>query len=130
MKLTSIQFARFALAVIYIWFGVLKVVRLSPANPLVASLLERTMSFVAFDTFIIWFGLFEVTIGVLFLLPKMDKLTLLLFVLHIFSTTMPLFLLPTMAWSAFLVPTLEGQYIIKNIALIALAVHIYGGRVR
>lgn len=130
MKSVSMQYARIALSVIYVWFGALKVVGESPANPLVASLLERTMPFVSFEVFIIWFGLFEVIIGLLFLLPKADRISLPLFIVHMITTTMPLFLLPAIIWSKFLVPTLEGQYIIKNIALIALAATMYGKRVR
>lgn len=130
MKSVSMQYARIALSVIYVWFGVLKIVGESPANPLVASLLERTMPFVSFEIFIVWFGLFEVVIGLLFLLPKADRISLPLFIIHMITTTMPLFLLPAMIWSKFFVPTLEGQYIIKNVALIALAATIYGKRVR
>lgn len=130
MKLTSLQCARIALSVIYVWFGALKVVGLSPANPLVVGLLERTMPFMSFDLLIIWFGIFEVIIGLLFLIPKFDRITLWLFAAHMVTTIMPLYLLPAFAWSNFFVPTLEGQYMIKNIALIALAVRIYEGRVR
>jgi hypothetical protein len=32
-------------------------------------------------------------------------------------------------WQNFLVPSLEGQYIIKNIVIVALALSIGGGRV-
>ncbi len=130
MKSVSMQFARIALSVIYVWFGLLKVMGESPANPLVASLLERTMPFVSFETFIVWFGLFEVMIGVLFLIPKADRITLSLFVFHMVTTAMPLFLLPAIIWNKLFIPTLEGQYIIKNIALIALAATIYEKRVR
>jgi len=37
---------------------------------------------------------------------------------------MPLILLPQVTWSGILVPTLEGQYIIKNLAIIAAAIGI------
>jgi uncharacterized membrane protein YkgB len=37
---------------------------------------------------------------------------------------LPLFLLPQITWHKFLVPTLEGQYIIKNLAIISLALVI------
>ena len=39
-------------------------------------------------------------------------------------TFMPLFMLPEVTWSAFLVPTLEGQYIIKNLVIISGAIGI------
>jgi uncharacterized membrane protein YkgB len=40
------------------------------------------------------------------------------------TTFMPLFLIPQETWAGFFVPTLEGQYIIKNFVLIAAAIGI------
>lgn len=120
----SFPIARLAIFVVYFWFGILKVVGASPANPLVASLLEKTMPFLTFDSFIVGFGIFEAVIGILFLFKKFDRLSILLFAIHMVMTTMVLVLLPAMAWDGFLVPSLEGQYVIKNIALIALVITI------
>lgn len=114
-------FAHFALFVVFVWFGGLKIIYQSPANPLVEALLARTMPFMSFDVFITYFGIFEVLIGILFIIPRAEKIALGLLALHMLTTIMPLFLLPEMAWQAPLVPTLEGQYIIKNIVIIALA---------
>jgi uncharacterized membrane protein YkgB len=36
----------------------------------------------------------------------------------------PLVLVPEYTWQSFLVPTLEGQYIIKNMVIIAVAIGI------
>ena len=58
--------ARFGLFVIFFWFGILKVLGMSPASPLVAELFAKTIPFMSFGTFIILFGLFECLIGVLF----------------------------------------------------------------
>ncbi len=63
-------------------------------------------------------------IGIMFLFPRITKYTKIVFFLHVFSTTLPLILLPGMVWTGFLVPTLEGQYIIKNIIMIALVLNI------
>jgi hypothetical protein len=41
-----------------------------------------------------------------------------------YRTFMPLFIIPDATWSGFLVPTLEGQYIIKNLVVIATAIGI------
>lgn len=116
--------ARISLFVIFVWFGVLKVVDASPANPLIEVLLDRTLPFIAFRNFIMLFGLFEVLIGALFLLPRFDRITIPLFFLHVFATALPLILLPAIAWQRFLIPTLEGQYIIKNIVLVSLVLSI------
>ncbi len=119
-----IPFSRIAIFIIFFWFGILKVLSLSPASPLVGELLERTLPFIQFSDFLIFFGLFEMFIGTLFLVPRFDRIALFLLAIHMITTVMPLFLLPQITWSAFLVPTLEGQYIIKNVLIIALAMGI------
>lgn len=117
----SVPLARFGLFVIFFWFGLLKVVGLSPASGLVQSLFENTVPWMAFSTFIIAFGIFEMLIGILFLVRGVERIVIPLLFIHMVTTFMPLFLLPQETWSGFLVPTLEGQYIIKNLALIAAA---------
>ena len=116
-----IAFSRFALFVVYFWFGLLKVLGLSPASPLVLSLLGKTMPFMEPHAFLILFGILEVIIGLLFLIPRTEKLALCLLTLHMIAVSLPLILLPQITWQKLFVPTLEGQYIIKNILIIAIA---------
>lgn len=123
-KDSFVPFAKFALFLVYFWFGALKVIGASPASPLVLALLNLTMPFIAPETFLILFGLFEMLIGILFILPRMERPAIILIVLHLLTTIMPLFLLPSFVWTGFLIPTMEGQYIIKNVLIIALALTI------
>jgi uncharacterized membrane protein YkgB len=123
-KRFSMPAARVALFVVFFWFGFLKLLDTSPANPLVSALLQRTMPFISFNEFIICFGILEMIIGVLFLIPRAERIVILLLGLHMVTTFMPLVLLPTITWQGFLTPTLEGQYIIKNLVIIALALGI------
>jgi len=120
----SIPFARFSLFVIFFWFGALKVVGLSLASALVQALFEQTIPWMHFSTFMILLGLFECLIGVLFLIRGLERIVIPLLFLHMVTTFMPLFILPQETWSGFLVPTLEGQYIIKNLVIIAAAIGI------
>ncbi len=120
----SMPVARFGLFVVFFYFGLLKVLGLSPASGLVQNLFEHTIPWMAFSTFLVLFGLFECLIGILFILPKMERVVIPLLFLHMITTFMPLFVLPEVTWSGFLVPTLEGQYIIKNLVIIAAAVCI------
>lgn len=120
----SVPLARFGLFIIFFWFGLLKVIGLSPASGLVQSLFENTIPWMEFSTFLIFFGLFEMLIGVLFLIRGVERIVIPLLFIHMITTFMPLFLLREETWSGLLVPTMEGQYIIKNIALIAAAVGI------
>ena len=120
----SMPVARFGLFVVFFWFGLLKVVGTSSASPLVEKLFEQTISWMSFPTFIVLFGLFEMLIGILFAIRGFERLVIALLFLHMITTFMPLFLLPEITWSGFMMPTLEGQYIIKNVVIIATAIAI------
>jgi len=122
LRSISEPLARIAIFIVFFWFGFLKLFNLSPANPLVSDLLQKTMPFMTFGQFIIFFGLFEMLIGILFLIPKMERISILLLFIHMLTTALPLFMIPAIAWQSAFVPTLEGQYIIKNIVIIALAI--------
>ncbi len=124
LRRLSIPFARLALFIIFFWFGILKIVGSSPANPMVADLLNITMPFVSWSTFIVFFALYEILIGVTFLIPRLERLAIALLIPHMIMTSLPLFFLPAMTWQSFMTPTLEGQYIIKNLVIIALAMGI------
>ncbi len=125
LKQITVLLSRIALFVMYFWFGLLKVIGQSPASPLVEKLFDNTISGVMpFSSFIVLFGLFEMVIGVLFFIPRFEKVATGLFGLHIFTTVLPLFVIGEI-WTKFGVPTIEGQYIIKNLALIVCALNIW-----
>ena len=116
--------ARIGLFVVFFWFGALKVFGASPATPLVQALFQHTIPFMPFSVFIILFGLFEMLIGILFLFKGCERVVIPLLFLHMITTFLPLFLIPQETWSGFFVPTLEGQYIVKNLVIIAAAIGI------
>ena len=124
----EVTLARIAIFTVYFWFGLLKLIGMSPAAPLVQGLFERTINFMPFGTFYLLFSIFEVVIGILFLMRGMERLAISLLGIHMITTIMPLFLMPDFTWQAFLIPTLEGQYIIKNILIIACA-FVVGSRI-
>jgi uncharacterized membrane protein YkgB len=49
--------------------------------------------------------------------------------LQMVGTFLPLILLPEITWQHLFIPTMEGQYIIKNLVLITAAI-VVGGTVR
>lgn len=116
--------ARIALFIIFFWFGLLKTMNISPAEPLVQTLLAATMSFVPFDGFRIFFGFYEMAIGLAFLFAGAERLAVVLLLPHMATTFLPLILLPNETWASVLVPTFIGQYIIKNLVIIALALSL------
>lgn len=124
LRKISIPLARFSIFLVFFWFGLLKVVGLSPASLMVNTLLHATMPFISSPSFLVFFGLFEMLIGVLFLIRGCERIVIPLLFLHMITTVLPLFILPKMVWTGMFVPTLEGQYIIKNIVIIAAAIGI------
>ena len=120
----SLPLARLSLFTVYFWFGALKLFGQSPANQLVGELLARTIPFISLPHFLIILGVLEMVIGLLFILPGYERLAIFLLVIHLITTALPLFLLEAVTWKAFMVPTLEGQYIIKNAVIVALALAI------
>ena len=120
-----LPFARFSLFIIYFWFGILKIFTVSPANDVVRATLEATMPFIPFDTFVVFLGIIEMGIGLLFLIPGWERIALLIILPHMATTFFPLILLPNLAWDGPFIPSLEGQYIIKNCALIATALALF-----
>ncbi len=123
-KNISVPLARLSIFVVFFWFGILKVLGYSPASELVKDLLAQTIGFFNPNSFVAWFGVFEMIIGLLFLIKGMERLVIPMLLAHMLTTMMPLFFLPSQTWSHFLVPTLEGQYIIKNMAIIAASIGI------
>ncbi len=116
--------ARLAIFVIYFWFGALKLFGLSPAGPLAEALVVKIFGAADFDLLFHLLAAFECLIGLLFLFPKATRLAIPLLLIHMLIVCSPLILLPELAWSQPFVPTLEGQYIIKNLAIAALAIGI------
>ncbi len=114
---------RISLAIVFIWFGALKPLGMSPANDLVA----RTVVWFPPHIFIPILGVWEVLIGVCLLIKPLNRAGLLLLFLQMPGTALPLFLLPHVCFEQIpFVPTLEGQYIIKNLVLISAGIAVGG----
>lgn len=123
-KRTFIPFARISIFIVFFWFGFIKLLGLSPASPLAEALTAKTVGAQYFNTLFVVIALVECIIGVLFLIPKATRIVVPLLLLHMAIVCSPLLLVPEYTWQSFLVPTLEGQYIIKNAVVIAVAIGI------
>lgn len=122
---------RVSLSIIFVWFGILKPFGISSAEPLVVA----TVAWLPFfqpETWVDVIGWWEVLIGVFFLFQRTVRAAIALLALQMAGTLMPLFLLPEVTFQAGrfpYAPTLEGQYIIKNLLIISAAL-VIGGTVR
>lgn len=113
---------RISIGIIFFWFGILKFFPgASPAQDLAI----RTISLLTFgilpaSVIINMLALWEVVIGIGFITGKYLKTTLLLLFAQMLGTFTPVFLFPAEVFTAIpYAPTLEGQYIIKNIVIVS-----------
>ncbi|CAG0944656.1 thiosulfate dehydrogenase [quinone] large subunit [Anaerolineae bacterium] len=132
----GIVLLRMSLGVVFFWFGVLKFFPgLSPAQDLAT----RTISLLTFGVIspsvsIIILASWECVIGLGLILGVFTRATLFLLFLQMFGTLMPIVFFPKEVFAEIpYAPTLEGQYIIKNLVLISaglvIGATVRGGRV-
>lgn len=132
MAKVGLKFLRISIGIIFTWFGVLKFFEgLSPAEGIAVRTID-TMTFGIFDQQVILIGLaiWETLIGIGLLFNIFLRETLLLLYLQMIGTFMPVFLFPGEVFTRIpYAPTLEGQYIIKNLVVISAGI-ILGATVR
>ena len=123
---------RLAVGIVFLWFGALKLFPdASPAEELAGRTIETlTLGLVPKATALPILAVWEVAIGVGLIIGRWMRIVLLLLFVQMLGTITPLFLFPAETFSTFpIAPTLEGQYIIKNIVIVTAAV-VIGATVR
>ena len=109
---------RTSLALIFIWFGLLKPLGMSPEE----ALIKNTVYFFPPEIVLFVLGCWEVTIGIGLLYRPLLRVALLLLLIELPGTFLPLIVLPEVCFHS--IPfglSLEGQYIVKNLFLIGAA---------
>jgi putative oxidoreductase len=127
MERYGVTILRIAVAIVFIWFGALKVIDRSPVEGLV----KDTIFFLPEDTFFVVIGVWEIIIGVGLLVPVLLRLTLALFWLQMAGTFLSLIVLPDRAFQDGnpLLLDVTGEFIVKNLVLIAAGL-VIGSTVR
>jgi uncharacterized membrane protein YkgB len=126
MERHGVRVLHFALGVVFVWFGALKVFAISPAD----SLVRATVYWVDPDWFIPVLGWWEMVIGVCLAFRPLLRIGIFLLFLQLPGTFLPMVLLPEVVWARFpFVLTIEGQYIVKNLVIIGAAL-VLGGTLR
>lgn len=132
----SVPFLRGGLGVVFLWFGALKFIPVaSPAQGLVIRTTEvLTAGMIPPEVGLLLVAILECVIGIGFLTGKYMRTTLVLMAFQMVGALSPLVLFPEAVFTLGLyAPTLEGQYIIKNVVLIGAALMlgatVRGGRI-
>ena len=128
----GVPVVRVGLGIVFLWFGALKFFpNLSPAQDLAARTIEALTAgavhpAVSLPVLAAW----ESFIGIGLILNRWMRGVLFLLAVQMAGTFTPLVLFPGETWTVFpIAPTLEGQYIIKNLVLIGAAM-VVGATVR
>lgn len=123
---------RISLGIVFFWFGVLKFFPgLSPAQDLATRTIDMlTLGFMPPSVSIPVLAAWECLIGLGLITGQFMRATLFLLFAQMLGTITPLFFFPAETFTRFpYAPTLEGQYIIKNIVLVTAAI-VLGATVR
>jgi uncharacterized membrane protein YkgB len=127
MAANGIAFLRVSLAIVFLWFGALKFVPgTSPAEHLAGETMARlTLGMLSPRAALILLAVWETAVGVALVLGVHLRLALGLLLLQMAGTLTPLVLFPAETFVHFpYAPTLEGQYILKNLVLVSAAIVI------
>jgi uncharacterized membrane protein YphA (DoxX/SURF4 family) len=132
----SITLLRVGMGVVFLWFGALKFLpSASPAEDLALRTIGvLSLGLIPTDLSRILLATLEVAVGTGLVTGRYLRLTLLAMALHMLGTLTPLILFPEEVFDlSLLTPTLEGQYIIKNVVLVGaglvLGSTVRGGRI-
>lgn len=132
MASNGIILLRISMGIIFFWFGFLKFFEgLSPAEFLATQTID-ILTFGLIGPEVVRYGLasWEVLIGIGLIFKFRLRETLLLMFLQMMGTLSPIFLLPGEVFTIFPYGlTLEGQYIFKNLVVIAAGL-VIGSTVR
>ena len=132
MAKNGILLLRISLGIVFFWFGILKFFPgLSPAEGLATKTIDLlTFGLIPSNISIIILAAWETLIGLGLIFGVFMRATLFLLFLQMLGAATPLLLFPGDAFTQIpYAPTLEGQYIIKNLVLISAGI-VIGGTVR
>ncbi len=122
----AIPSLRVSLAVVFIWFGALKIFGVSP----VADIVSATVPWAEPGWFVPLLGVVEVGVGVGLALRVLMRLVLGLLIVQMMGTFLVFALLPDVAFQDGnpLLLTTEGEFVLKNLVLLGAGLAV-GARV-
>ena len=124
MKRYGIPLLRISLAIVFLWFGTLKVIGMSP----VVELVEATYPSFPEPLFITILGIWEVIIGIGLLIKLFLRFALALLWMQMGGIFLGLFLSPSLYFlqNNPLLLSINGEFVIKNFILVASSIVVGG----
>ncbi|MBB5801426.1 putative membrane protein YkgB [Saccharothrix ecbatanensis] len=117
---------RVVIGVLYVWFGGLKVIPgLSPVDDLAGHAMSViTMGLVKPSVSMPLLAVAEILIGIGLISGKLPRITVIVALGHMAGIFLTVFILPGEIWATWGVPTLNGQYVVKNAILVCALLNV------
>jgi uncharacterized membrane protein YkgB len=118
----SAVLTRGSLGLVFLWFGALKLANESP----VVTLLEHSFAVLARTPWLQLLGFVEILIAVGLVVPRLAKIAAVAVLLHLCGTLSVAVVAPQLVFAPrFPVLTMEGEFILKNVVLMAAAMAVF-----
>lgn len=112
----GVSVLRYALSLVFFWFGIIKPLEVSPAAPVVSN----GIYFLPFNLFFPILGWWEVLVGLGLLFKRTVRFAVYLMVFQMLGTMIPFVTAPGMTFIDFpFIPSEVGAYIMKNWVLLS-----------
>jgi putative oxidoreductase len=120
MRRLGVTLLRVAVGLVFVWFGLLKVVGRSPVGDLVSSVAYWLPG----EVVVRGLGVFEIIVGAGLVTGLFIRLTLLLFFAQMLGTFLVFVIRPDVAFQGGnpLLLTVEGEFVIKNLVLLSAGI--------
>lgn len=123
----GIRSLRISLGIVFLWFGLLKIMNETP----VEELIRNTYGFLPQEEFIAFLGAWEIVIGLGLIFKVYLRAVLVLLWMQMAGIFTSVILAPSIFFLGNpLYLTLEGEFVVKNLVLIAASIVIGGYRIR
>ncbi|HEU5475068.1 MAG TPA: DoxX family membrane protein [Actinophytocola sp.] len=122
LRRISLPLLRLAIGIVFLWFGALKIANMTPVGDFVGN----TLPWFDRDFVVPALGWFEVFLGLALIAGRMLSLVCAALVAHLCGTFLALVMQPSVTFQDGnpLVLTTEGEFVVKNLVLIAAALVI------
>jgi uncharacterized membrane protein YkgB len=119
----AIPILRISIGIVYFWFGLLKIFNVSP----IAYIIQESYVFLPFPLSLILLGVWETVIGLALIFKRFIRITIFSLWLQMIGIFGSIVLAPYLFYQTyFFIPTIEGEFVIKNVIIIAASLVVVG----
>lgn len=115
-KSLAIKLLKLSLFIVFLWFGILKLLNVSPVLDIVAGAYPFIANTPWFFTAL---ALFEIILGIGILIPRFMKISAWIMIFHLLFATLGVLVSPQAFIGGFPYLSMVGEFVVKNFVLVA-----------